>query len=707
MSSQDAPYSQQQQSQPQSQHWSQQSPSHLLPPPQNQSSFPSPSSPASSLSEQHPYQSYFHHHQSGQSDSLSDRPGDKTALSLNLSSLSVTSPTNLSPINPSPHPSTHASSHVSPITPISPSAGSLVGHHGAPHHSHHPHIQHPFQFSAPDQGGVRYDDAHYDSYGAKRLTSSRSSSSSEKSVPRKRSYTTLAPLTTSVEETPYELGSENPGSAMYDEVDMGYGAMDTDGSPIDGSTSGGEQDEQMKPIDGQLHSANANSALHASNGTPGATPSLGVLNKPLGTNNFVTKLYQMINDPKSSQFINWTEHGTSFVVSNVGEFSRTILGSHFKHNNFSSFVRQLNMYGFHKINRTPRAQRTSADVQTWEFSHHKFLRGRPDLLEEIKRKALEPDPSLKHRVELPGEVAAQLSQMREDNRRLMIALHQERGKVERLANVTKVMYDVMSKSYPGGMPVPFPTDILDNGDSPNIYVTSPTSSAPHTSQFPPLSSLPNGGLHSLHSLSPSSSPTTAEFPSHTHVSHTLSRQHSYQHIPSYDGMHHAHSHHHGHHQPPHHHQPHHSGMHGMSNSRYEPAIATPLPPSPGAMEFDDRLGAKRQRTGPGSSTSFSVPGTADGSSSGSSSTLKKGSRARSDSAPLGYGMTTWPQTRPRSGSGIMPRSGLSGSPGSSNLGIGSMSAGPRREEVPNIGSLSRGQQLPLLSIPSSLSKPSS
>ncbi|EKM81572.1 hypothetical protein AGABI1DRAFT_35333 [Agaricus bisporus var. burnettii JB137-S8] len=112
----------------------------------------------------------------------------------------------------------------------------------------------------------------------------------------------------------------------------------------------------------------------------------------------------MINDPKSAHFIAWTELGTSFVVSNVGEFSRSILGSHFKHNNFSSFVRQLNMYGFHKINRTPRAQRTSTDAQTWEFSHHKFLRGRPDLLDEIKRKALEPDPTVKHRVELPGEV---------------------------------------------------------------------------------------------------------------------------------------------------------------------------------------------------------------------------------------------------------------------------------------------------------------
>src|ERR1700733_3360808 len=45
----------------------------------------------------------------------------------------------------------------------------------------------------------------------------------------------------------------------------------------------------------------------------------------------------MINDPKSAQFIAWTDLGTSFVVSNVGEFSRSILGSHFKHNNVKSF----------------------------------------------------------------------------------------------------------------------------------------------------------------------------------------------------------------------------------------------------------------------------------------------------------------------------------------------------------------------------------
>lgn len=103
------------------------------------------------------------------------------------------------------------------------------------------------------------------------------------------------------------------------------------------------------------------------------------------------------------------------------------------------------MYGFHKINRTPRSQRTSTDAQTWEFSHHKFLRGRPDLLDEIKRKALEPDPTIKHRVELPGEMML----MREENRRVWDALMVERRKVEKLAGVVKTLWDVVGKGFPG------------------------------------------------------------------------------------------------------------------------------------------------------------------------------------------------------------------------------------------------------------------
>jgi len=38
-----------------------------------------------------------------------------------------------------------------------------------------------------------------------------------------------------------------------------------------------------------------------------------------------------------------------------------------------------------------------------------------DLLDEIKRKSLEPDPGIKHRVELSGEVVAQLNSLGDKN----------------------------------------------------------------------------------------------------------------------------------------------------------------------------------------------------------------------------------------------------------------------------------------------------
>lgn len=60
--------------------------------------------------------------------------------------------------------------------------------------------------------------------------------------------------------------------------------------------------------------------------------------------------------------------------------------------NFSSFVRQLNMYGFHKVNKTPRGQQQRApDTLGWEFTHPKFVRGNPHQLDDIKRKVTESE----------------------------------------------------------------------------------------------------------------------------------------------------------------------------------------------------------------------------------------------------------------------------------------------------------------------------
>jgi hypothetical protein len=89
------------------------------------------------------------------------------------------------------------------------------------------------------------------------------------------------------------------------------------------------------------------------------------------------------------------------------------------------------------------------DAQQWEFSHPKFLRGRQDLLEDIKRKPVEPDSTTaRQRVELPSEVAAKLRQMASEHAEVVNALQVERKKVFQLTAIVKVLYDRMASAGP-------------------------------------------------------------------------------------------------------------------------------------------------------------------------------------------------------------------------------------------------------------------
>lgn len=59
---------------------------------------------------------------------------------------------------------------------------------------------------------------------------------------------------------------------------------------------------------------------------------------------FLVKTYDMVDDPSSDKIVSWSPTNNSFVVRDPPEFSRDLLPKYFKHNNFSSFVRQLNTY---------------------------------------------------------------------------------------------------------------------------------------------------------------------------------------------------------------------------------------------------------------------------------------------------------------------------------------------------------------------------
>ena len=65
---------------------------------------------------------------------------------------------------------------------------------------------------------------------------------------------------------------------------------------------------------------------------------------------FLEKLFKILKKKKNNQIIHWNEDGSKVVISDPIKFTVNILPKHFNHQNYSSFVRQLNLYGFNKIN---------------------------------------------------------------------------------------------------------------------------------------------------------------------------------------------------------------------------------------------------------------------------------------------------------------------------------------------------------------------
>ncbi|GMI70008.1 ARABIDOPSIS THALIANA HEAT SHOCK TRANSCRIPTION FACTOR A6B, heat shock transcription factor A6B [Hibiscus trionum] len=155
---------------------------------------------------------------------------------------------------------------------------------------------------------------------------------------------------------------------------------------------------------------------------------------------FLTKTYDMIEDSATDHIISWSRGNNSFIVWDSHAFSTNLLPRFFKHNNYSSFVRQLNTYGFRKV-----------DSDRWEFANERFLRGQRHLLKNIRRRKTHPplpsqytsDPCVEvGRFGLDGEI----NRLRRDKQVLMVELVKLRQQQHNTRTCLQLMEERLRKT---------------------------------------------------------------------------------------------------------------------------------------------------------------------------------------------------------------------------------------------------------------------
>lgn len=97
---------------------------------------------------------------------------------------------------------------------------------------------------------------------------------------------------------------------------------------------------------------------------------------------FPRKLHEMLEAESNGTIVHWTSSGLAFRIADVSLFSTEVLPKYFKTSKFSSFQRNLNLYGFAKIRKGP---------ETDSYYHPGFVRGDEAGLSQLRKRTKAPN----------------------------------------------------------------------------------------------------------------------------------------------------------------------------------------------------------------------------------------------------------------------------------------------------------------------------
>jgi hypothetical protein len=91
----------------------------------------------------------------------------------------------------------------------------------------------------------------------------------------------------------------------------------------------------------------------------------------------------MLNEAEQTgceDILSWLPCGTMFKVHNVEKFSELVMPSYFRRGRYKSFLRQLNLYKFHRVTKGG-----DEDQRRGAYKHPSFRRNQEDMLGMVRR----------------------------------------------------------------------------------------------------------------------------------------------------------------------------------------------------------------------------------------------------------------------------------------------------------------------------------